>query len=250
MRLPEIRESLYSLQIQDGIYDEFGSSIMVKKPLKSMITIAAIGAGMALASPAPVDAAKAVQSFFNSKEIRSSNLKPFKKWTGALLRYSKEVALHKSGNCKSKEFNACHYKAWMKFLVSIKDKDKISQIKAVNAYMNRAKYITDSRNWGQKDYWASPGQFMEKFGDCEDYAIAKFMSLKLLGFSSDMLRVAAVKDLNLKVGHAILVVIVDGKYFLLDNQIKQVVETKTVRHYRPVFSISTQYWWRHRLSAR
>jgi predicted transglutaminase-like cysteine proteinase len=91
---------------------------------------------------------------------------------------------------------------------------------------------------------------MEKFGDCEDYAISKFMSLKLLGFSDDMLRVVAVKDLNLKVGHAVLIVILDGKYYLLDNQIKQVVETKTVRHYQPVFSISTRYWWRHRLAAQ
>jgi predicted transglutaminase-like cysteine proteinase len=192
----------------------------------------------------------AAPSFFDSKEIRSDNLKPFKKWTGALLRYSKEVALHKSGDCKSAEFNACHYKAWMKFLVGIKGKDKLEQVKAVNAYMNRAEYITDQVNWGLKDYWASPGEFMEKFGDCEDYAISKFMSLKLLGFSDDMLRVVAVKDLNLKVGHAVLIVILDGKYYLLDNQIKQVVETKTVRHYQPVFSISTRYWWRHRLAAQ
>ncbi len=209
-----------------------------------------MGAILWLLAPLPADAAKALDSFFKSKEIQSSNLKPFKKWTGALLRYSKEIALHKSGTCKSKEFNACHYKVWTKFLVSIKGQDKLSQIKAINDFMNRAKYITDQRNWGQKDYWASPGQFMEKFGDCEDYAIAKFMSLKLLGFSDSMLRVTAVKDLNLKVGHAILIVILDGKYYLLDNQIKQVVETKTVHHYRPVFSVSTRHWWRHRLSSR
>ena len=24
------------------------------------------------------------------------------------------------------------------------------------------------------------------------------------------------------------------------------VETKTVKHYQPVFSINTKYWWRHR----
>jgi len=224
--------------------------LLIYRSLRRLLGAVAITGMAALVMPAPADAAKAAQSFFKSKEIRSSNLKPFKKWTGALVRYSKEVALHKSGSCKSKEFNACHYKIWMKFLVSTKDKDKLSQIKAINGYMNRAKYITDSRNWGQKDYWASPGQFMEKFGDCEDYAIAKFMSLKLLGFPSNMLRVVAVKDLNLKVGHAVLVVIIDGKYYLLDNQIKQVVETKNVHHYRPVFSISTQHWWRHRLSAR
>ena len=56
----------------------------------------------------------------------------------------------------------------------------------------------------------------------------------------------AVKDMNLKVGHAILAVFVDGKVYILDNQIKIVVEAKKIRHYRPVFSINETNWWRHR----
>ena len=63
---------------------------------------------------------------------------------------------------------------------------------------------------------------------------------------SSHIGVVAVKDLNLKVGHAVLVVFLDGKVYLLDNQIKQVVETNTVRHYEPVFSLGTKAWWRHR----
>ncbi len=62
----------------------------------------------------------------------------------------------------------------------------------------------------------------------------------------------AVKDLNLKVGHAVLIVKLKDpktkkrKTYLLDNQIKKVVEAKTVRHYEPVFSINKNFWWRHR----
>ena len=72
--------------------------------------------------------------------------------------------------------------------------------------MNKAKYITDKNNWGRKDYWETPGEFMANFGDREDYAIIKFLSLKLLGFKDEDLRVVAVKDLNLKIGHAVLIV--------------------------------------------
>ena len=191
--------------------------------------------------------AKAAPSFFNSKEVRSSKMRPFKKWKSAVRRYSKESkALKKKGDCKETVLNKCHYVNWMKFLAAIKDKDQLTQINEVNRYMNRARYISDKNNWGKKDYWASPGEFMARFGDCEDYSIAKFMSLRMLGFKSKQLRVVAVKDLNLKVGHAILVVNIDGKTYLLDNQIKKVVSTKTVRHYKPVFSINTKYWWRHR----
>jgi predicted transglutaminase-like cysteine proteinase len=223
--------------------------MMTRFGLSSKLCIAVVATAVALllGTVLDVDAAKkAVPSFFNSKEIQSKNLKPFKKWTDALKRYSREKASLKSGSCSGGDFNACHYKKWIKFLKKIRKKKKLTQVKLVNAYMNKVKYTRDQRNWGKKDYWATPGQFMAKFGDCEDYAIAKFVSLRLLGFKNSALRVVAVKDLNLKVGHAVLVVVVKGRALLLDNQIKQVVDTKSVKHYRPVFSINAKYWWKHR----
>ena len=199
-------------------------------------------------------ATKAKRSFFHSVEVRSKNLKPFKKWRAALGRYSKELKSRKKTSCHSKRLNICNYGDWGRFLKSLKGRDKYTQIRAVNARMNKAKYITDKTNWGRKDYWATPGEFMARFGDCEDFAIVKYLSLRLLGFKERELRVVAVKDLNLKVGHAVLIVKLKDpktkktKVYLLDNQIKKVVEAKTVRHYEPVFSINKNFWWRHRKS--
>jgi len=111
--------------------------------------------------------------------------------------------------------------------------------------------VTDSSNWGRKDYWATPGEFLTRFGDCEDYAIVKYLSLRALGIPDKNLRVVAVKDLNLKTGHAVLMVIFKDKktkknrYLVLDNQIKQVVDSRKIRHYQPVFSINRTSWWRH-----
>lgn len=190
--------------------------------------------------------AAAKPSFFKTQETMSTNMKPFKKWTGALERYSKESAARKKSPCAAKELNKCNYAKWMEFLKGLKGKPAMEQVEAINTYMNRARYIVDPVNWGEKDYWATPHEFMKKFGDCEDYAIAKYMSLRHLGWKKDTLRVVAVKDLNLKIGHAILIVYLDGKKYVLDNQIKQVVEAKTVRHYQPIFSINEQAWWRHR----
>jgi predicted transglutaminase-like cysteine proteinase len=112
--------------------------------------------------------------------------------------------------------------------------------------VNQVKYTTDKTNWGRKNFWATPGEFMSKFSDCENYATSKFLSLRMLGFKQAELRVVAVKDLNLKVGHAILVVYHKGKIFVLDNQIKKVIDAARVRHYSPVFSINDKYLWRHR----
>ena len=183
---------------------------------------------------------------FGTNERRSSNLKAFKKWTGALGKYSREIATLKQGDCKEKTFNQCHYDEWMAFIKGLEGLTPLEKVKKVNAYMNRAKYITDPVNWGKKDYWATPGEFILNFGDCEDYAIAKFMTLRKLGFSSDDLRVVAVKDLNLKVGHAILAVRLKEGIVILDNQIKIVTNAERIHHYVPVFSINETAWWRHR----
>lgn len=191
-------------------------------------------------------------SFFKTMEVRSSNLKPFKKWRAALRRHFQEVKKNGKKNirCTSKRLNICDYGDWTAFLNTLKGKGRFAQLKAINARINQAKYINDSANWGRTDYWATPGEFMARFGDCEDFAIVKYLSLRMLGFKESQLRVVAVKDLNLKIGHAVLMVILRDKkkrkrYFVLDNQIKQVVEAYKIRHYQPVFSINSKYWWRH-----
>lgn len=185
-------------------------------------------------------------SFFNTTEQMSTKLDPFKKWNEAVARFSKEYAAFKAGKCGAPKMNKCNFDKWMAFLDGLKGKDLVSQIREINDYMNRAPYITDPVNWGIKDFWATPGEFMAKFGDCEDYAISKYMSLRYLGYKEQDLRVVAVKDLNLKIGHAVLVVFYKGKPYVLDNQIKQVIPAGKVKHYLPVFSINAKAWWKHR----
>lgn len=191
-------------------------------------------------------------SFFNTTEVRSKNMKPFKKWRAALNRYSKEVAANAKTKCSpGDQMNICNYADWIKFLDTLKDKSPLVQLNEVNNRMNKAKYVTDKANWGKKDYWATPGEFMARFGDCEDYAILKYLSLRRLGWKENSLRVVAVKDLNLKVGHAVLIVLFKhpktGKILplLLDNQIKKIANATKVRHYQPVFSLNKYFWWRH-----
>ena len=186
-------------------------------------------------------------SFLNSHEIRSVNSRVFAKWRETLQRYSEEMVREQSRTCKATLFRACHYKDWQRFLDDVRSEDRWNQMVAVNGYMNARRYVSDSNNWGVKDYWATPGEFMARSGDCEDFAIAKYLSLRQLGWTEDELRVAVVRDVLLNVNHAVLIVYFDGRTWLLDNQIRRVVETESVRHYRPVFSINEKYWWRHRV---
>lgn len=209
-----------------------------------LFAVMALPASAAGESPHP--------SFFNTVEVRSKNLSPFKKWLSALARYSKEAKAPSKAACPpGDELHICNYDDWVAFLKTLEGKAPLVQLNEVNNRINQAKYITDSANWGQNDYWATPAEFMARFGDCEDYAILKYLSLRRLGWKENDLRVVAVKDLNLKVGHAVLIV-----YFkhpktgqvlqlLLDNQIKSIANAASIRHYQPVFSINKYFWWRH-----
>jgi predicted transglutaminase-like cysteine proteinase len=96
------------------------------------------------------------------------------------------------------------------------------------------------------DYWATPIEFLTRGGDCEDYAIAKYASLRALGFSADQLRVAIVQDKIKNVPHAILIIYSDAGNFVLDNQNKQVEPIEAVNRYQPIFSINSTSWWLHR----
>ncbi len=182
---------------------------------------------------------------FGSTEIKSSNLKPFPKWTGTLNRYFSEKKLADKP-CTSTIFNQCNLKNWQKLIAGVRHMDRRNQIMLINNYLNKAKYILDLINYRVEDYWATPLQFFSRDGDCEDYAIAKFMSMRALGVPNKDMRIVVLKDLNLRLAHAILVVYVDGEPLVLDNQINQVVRAKDIRHYQPIYSINETNWWLHR----
>jgi predicted transglutaminase-like cysteine proteinase len=198
------------------------------------------------AVPAAAQPAVGAPSFFGTVEVPRQGLQPFPKWTGALHRHFEERA-RTPGPCEATRFNQCHWQEWQALIARLRDVPPAGQLAEVNRYLNRAKYITDPINWNMDDYWATPGQFFVRNGDCEDYAIAKFLTLRQLGWPAERLRLAVLQDLNLKIPHAVLIArLEDGRQLVLDNQIEQVVEEGTIRHYRPVYSLGEDGWWLHR----
>ncbi|MBI3453477.1 MAG: transglutaminase-like cysteine peptidase [Rhodospirillales bacterium] len=182
---------------------------------------------------------------FGTQEIGNANLAPFRKWTGMLDRQALEQPLY-DGPCTARRFNRCHLQEWRELLADLANEDRLTQLYQVNRFMNRVPYITDPVNYGLPDYWATPLQFAAKDGDCEDYAIAKYFSLKALGVPASDMRIVVLDDLNLRIPHAVLVVYLEGRALVLDNQISRVVTADSIRHYRPVYSINEQGWWLHR----
>lgn len=177
------------------------------------------------------DALAGFPDYFDSRAQMSRNLKAFDKWLSVMQRYD----------------NGRQSSQWKEFIASQRGKSRGEQIRAVNAWFNRIPYKIDLKTWGKADHWATPTEFMQKnAGDCEDYAIAKFMALKALGFSNSEMRIVILDNTAIKELHAVLVVDSGGEALVLDNYIKQVVPASRVHHYKPIYSINETAWWRHR----
>jgi len=200
-------------------------------------------AGKRLAATAVAkNAAAPGPGLFGTDEIRSANMQAFKKWRSVLARYRAERPLEKKP-CTDR---ACPLRHWRDFLSSLQGRDARYQINSVNRYVNAVRYIPDQRNNGTRDYWSTPGEFLGRGGDCEDYAIAKYLSLRALGFDPNAMRIVVLQDMSRGTAHAVLVLDHQGERLVLDNQLKIVVAAAKIRHYRPYYSINESFWWRHK----
>ncbi len=182
-------------------------------------------------------------ALFGYKESPRSNLNLFPQWLYVVEQHMKEMA--PEGQCDARTFNRCHLREWLSFLQSISQLGVDEQIRKVNGYANKKEYILDIENYGMSDYWATPKQFLNNNGDCEDYAIIKMMSFKRLGFDVNKMRVVVVQDTNQKIVHAVMSIDMHGDILILDNQIEEVISHRDIFHYVPVYSVNENSWWMH-----
>jgi predicted transglutaminase-like cysteine proteinase len=134
---------------------------------------------------------------------------------------------------------------WKNLRAKLKDAPLIEKVRGVNNFFNQWPYKRDPEAWGVEDYWATPREFIQKSGDCEDYAVTKFYALLNLGVPKEQMRIAAVKDGIRGLGHAVLVVFMDDDAYILDNLTNLVLSHKKLTHYTPQYTVNKDYMWRH-----
>jgi predicted transglutaminase-like cysteine proteinase len=122
----------------------------------------------------------------------------------------------------------------------------LAKLELVNGWVNhRIQFASDIRTSGQADRWSGAAETLGRGqGDCEDYAITKLQLLRALGFSDQDLYLSVVRDLVRRADHAVLVVRVEGRFVVLDNNVDRVLDTQEVSDYRPVitYAASGQAW--------
>ena len=175
---------------------------------------------------------------FGTVEFRGK-LNSVPRWTDALKRNS-SAPLFTDENVKlSAKF------AWKDLKDRLRKMGPLDQLKAVNSFWNQWPYRTDKEVWGKEDYGASPKEFRAKSGDCEDYSIAKYFTLKEIGWPAEKMRIVVVKETIRNIGHAVLAVYLDDKIYILDILSKNVLEQRVIRNYVPQFSVNEHHKWMH-----
>ena len=180
-------------------------------------------------------------SLFGSTERSSTNLKPFWKWTGMYARFETEIHDPKYSGA---------LKEWREGLRAFEHLPVPEMAQRVNDMMNAHPYTHDDMHmWGVSDYWETPLEFLTRNGDCKDYAIAKYVSLRMLGIPEDRLRVAIVQDLNKNIPHAVVLLYTGVDILVLDNQNPQVLSSARVTGYKPIYSINRTAWWMNKVQG-
>ena len=136
----------------------------------------------------------------------------------------------------------CASPAALQFLAIVdaaRARDGRARLGEINRAINLAiKPMGDFEQYGEIDVWSSPLATLTRgAGDCEDYAIAKFVALHLAGIPTDDLRIVIMRDTIRGEDHAVAAARLDGHWLTLDNRRMAMVEDAYVRNYRPRFVI-------------
>ncbi len=138
---------------------------------------------------------------------------------------------------------------WIAMLQANEGEPAPAQLMAVNDYFNQTiGHADDDVIWGQKDYWATPVETIgRQAGDCEDYSIAKYISLLAMGVPVQQLRLVYVKA-NIdgrRQAHMVLAYYPtpEADPLVLDNLSRDILPASRRTDLTPVFSFNSGGLW-------
>lgn len=136
--------------------------------------------------------------------------------------------------------------AWQKLIFTNKDKPELKKLELVNNFFNLFEFTRDSAIWGSSDHWDTPLEFLERgAGDCEDFAISKYFTLKFLGVSIDRMKITYVKALELNEAHMVLTYFPtpEADPLVLDNLNGEIKPASKRPDLLPVYSFNADGLW-------
>jgi predicted transglutaminase-like cysteine proteinase len=208
------------------------------------ISVLLSSALIALTSIYGAGAALADQLFTSYNEVAFRSGIGFPKWQAIQQRLDDEARTVQDclagANCRSS--TAAEIATRLKDLTALPPLD---QADAVQRIVNSRPYVEDQRQFGVGDLWQTPFAFWENGGDCEDYAIAKYMALRVLGFSDAQLRLTIMTRQSDREVHAVLLVAIGTEWYAADNLRRGLRRLGGYDSWKPEFSVSDAGFWRY-----
>lgn len=136
--------------------------------------------------------------------------------------------------------------SWQHLIQSNQDKTIPEKLELVNQFFNQVQFVSDQQHWGKTDYWSTPLEFLvTNGGDCEDFSIAKYFTLRELGVPVDKMRLTYVKALSLNQAHMVMTFFpsVGAEPLVLDNLDGTIKPASKRRDLLPVYSFNGDGLW-------
>jgi predicted transglutaminase-like cysteine proteinase len=135
---------------------------------------------------------------------------------------------------------------WRNLINSNQDIDEALKLQIANDFINQLEFTNDIDLWGQEDYWATPLQMLSlNAGDCEDFSIAKYFTLREMGIPAERMRLTYVKALKLDQAHMVLTYYPapDADPLILDNLDDEIRSSSDREDLLPVYSFNGNSLW-------
>lgn len=135
---------------------------------------------------------------------------------------------------------------WQDLIESIRAKTDVEKIGIVNHFFNQLRFVEDARLWAQEDYWATPLELLvNNGGDCEDFAIAKYVTLKASGVEDEKMRITYVKAIELDQAHMVLTYYPEpnAEPLVMDNLTTDIKPASQRKDLVPVYSFNGEGLW-------
>ncbi len=191
------------------------------------------------AQPAPALAPSVGEEPFRLFTFRAPDGVLWRKWRGLEADMAKdEIVLDR---CRSgAEGCPSHAAQFLRLIDAVKSKSGRAQLEEANQGVNMAiRYVSDLAQFGELDRWSAPlDSFATAKGDCEDYAIAKYVALREAGFPENELRLLLVRDRNVGQDHAVLAAHLDDQWLILDNRWSELRDDSGSLNFTPLFAIN------------
>lgn len=142
---------------------------------------------------------------------------------------------------------------WQEIVESAKNKTPKEQLDITNAFFNKVRFLSDLDHWQKEDYWATPLELLAtNGGDCEDYSIAKYFTLRELGIPDEQLKITYVKAIQLNQAHMVLAYYPEpgAEPLILDNLIDEILPASERTDLVPVYSFNGEGLWLSKLSSQ